>query len=172
MEKPVSKQRGTGLYYEDSSFEFRPQETGTPRYESSIKTTGGGSLSKTTGSGPEKKDQKFVAHLSVSADDADPSASLHDQLERLCLKSWPERKEQPEGFSQQGRVLMKNDEARAVLNQRQAVLSYSLRINLNEGDCDYQKRIINHLTQLAQCLYINKDLLIRAVRAQRKPSRQ
>ena len=163
MKKPIKKTRGTGTVYEDDSFEFTPQGTGEPKYEAMCKL-GQSHISRTTG---ERK-QSYIAHLKVDADEADPAEALHTQIDKLAQKIWPASALPPKP---RGKMLYNRDGALAAVNSKTGIIRFSLELDLKEG-ADYQRKLINALTQFTQCLYSNQDYLTRVARALANNSKQ
>ena len=163
MKKLIKKTRGTGAYYEDGTYEFTPQGTGTPVYESVCKL-GDSSISRTAG----EVSQHFIAKLKCKADAADPAAEMHDLLDKLAAKIWPVTAAPPKP---RGKVLLKTDTMTATCNGKTGQIDIHITLNATE-QINFQKKIINALTELTQCLYINQPYLLRLSRAIAKHSNQ
>ena len=164
MSELVKSTHGTVRQYKDDSMEFIPQGKGEPVYDHSYKV-GEAQIGLTKGKGK----QNFVAHLKCSADEADPCEVMHQQLDKLAKKEWPDRdtsKDKP-----RGKVLLDENGGYMAVNVKKGVISIHLDIDLSES-CDYGQKIANFIIKTNQCLYINKDLVRRAARATAKPSKQ
>ena len=86
MKKLVKKIRGTVSQFEDDSLEFTPYGKGEPVYEDSYKV-GEAFIGKTKGKGR----QSYVAKLKCDTTEADPCEVMHQQLDKLAKKEWPDR---------------------------------------------------------------------------------
>ena len=161
MKELVKKTRGTGTYFEDCTYEFTPQGKGEPVYERMCKV-GQSSMARTAG----LQKQSYVCKLKVDANDADPAETMHQQLEKLAAKVWPATAREPKP---RGRVLMNEDGGMIRLDAKNGVVSVHLDLSLSEG-MEFGNRIAQFIIKTQQCLYINKDLLIRASRAIAKRS--
>ena len=164
MSELVKSTHGTVRQYKDDSMEFIPQGKGEPVYDHSYKV-GEAQIGLTKGKGK----QNFVAHLKCSADEADPCEVMHQQLDKLAKKEWPDRdtsKDKP-----RGKVLLDENGGYMAVNVKKGVISIHLDIDLSES-CDYGQKIANFIIKTNQCLYTNKDLVRRAARATAKPSKQ
>ena len=144
--------------------EFIPQGKGEPVYEHSYKV-GEAQIGLTKGKGK----QNFVAHLKCAADDPDPCEVMHQQLDKLAAKEWPDRDKSDD--KPRGRVLLKENGAYMAVDTKKGQISIHLDIDLSES-CDYGQRIANFIIKTNQCLYTNQDLVRRAARATAKPSKQ
>ena len=164
MSDLLKRIKGTVSQYTDDSFEFKPYGNGEPVYEHSYKV-GEAQIGLTKGKGK----QNFVAHLKCSIDEADPCEVMHQQLDKLAKKEWPDRDKSDD--KPRGRVLLKEDGAYMAVDTKKGQISIHLDIDLSES-CDYKTKIGNFLIQSSQCLYINQDLVRRAARATAKPSKQ
>ena len=164
MKEIVKSTRGTVHQYNDDSLDFKPYGKGDPVYEHSYKV-GEAQIGLTKGKGK----QNFVAHLKCSADEVDPCEVMHQQLDKLAAKEWPDRDKTDD--KPRGKVLLKEDGAYMALNAKKGVISVRLDIDLSES-CDYKTRIGNFLIQSSQCLYINQDLVRRAALATANHSKQ
>ena len=164
MSEIVKSTRGTVRQYNDDSMEFIPQGKGEPVYEHSYKV-GEAQIGLTKGKGK----QSFVAKLKCDTTETDPCEVMHQQLDKLAKKEWPDRdtsKDKP-----RGKVLLDENGGYMAVNVKKGVISIHLDIDLSES-CDYKTKIGNFLIQSSQCLYINQDLVRRAARATAKPSKQ
>ena len=164
MSDLLKRIKGTVSQYKDDSFEFKPYGNGEPVYEHSYKV-GEAQIGLTKGKGK----QNFVAHLKCSADEADPCEVMHQQLDKLAAKEWPDREKTDE--KPRGRVLLKENGAYMAVDTKKGQISIHLDIDLSET-CDYGQKIANFIIKTNQCLYINQDLVRRAARATAKPSKQ
>ena len=164
MSELVKSTRGTVRQYKDDSMEFIPQGKGEPVYEHSYKV-GEATIGKTKSTGKSN----YVAKLKCSTDEADPCEVMHQQLDKLAKKEWPDRdtsKDKP-----RGKVLLDENGGYMAVNVKKGVISIHLDIDLSET-CDYGQKIANFIIKTNQCLYINQDLVRRAARATAKPSKQ
>ena len=162
MKDLVKTTKGTVRHYKDDSFEFTPYGKGEPVYEDSYKV-GETFIGKTKGKGR----QSYVAKLKCDATETDPREVMHQQLDKLAKKEWPDRDKGDE--KPRGKVLLKEDGAFMAVDTRKGRISIHLDIDLSET-CDYGQRIANFIIKTNQCLYINQDLVRRAARATAKPS--
>ena len=162
MKDLVKSTRGTVRHYKDDSMEFIPQGKGEPVFEISYKV-GDASIGLTKG-----VNQNYVGKLKCKADEPDPVEAMHEQLDKLAAKMFPDKKKDTKP---RGRVLMDEKGLRATVNAKTGILAVRLDVDLAEG-CDYPRTIISLITDLNQCLFINQDLLTRVARATAKPSRQ
>lgn len=161
MKKLEKKYRGSAAYFDDGSMEFAPQGTGEPKYEHRV-TKGASFLGVTTGSA----NQSVVAHLKAPADVADPAEALRDALEGLLKKQYPA----PAAPAKpRGRVLMNENGVFCNVNPKTGQMRISLDLTVCEIS-SLQKKVITNLTNLTQCLYINKEYLQSVVRALQTPS--
>ena len=164
MSEIVKSTRGTVRQYNDDSMEFIPQGKGEPVYEHSYKV-GEAQIGLTKGKGK----QSFVAKLKCDTTEADPCEVMHQQLDKLAKKEWPDRdtsKDKP-----RGKVLLDENGGYMAVNVKKGVISIHLDIDLSES-CDYGQKIANFIIKSNQCLYSNQDLVRRAARATAKPSKQ
>ena len=162
MKDLVKKTRGTVNQFADDSLEFVPQGKGEPVYEHSYKV-GEALIGLTKGKGK----QSFVAKLKCDTTEADPCEVMHQQLDKLAAKEWPDREKGDE--KPRGKVLLRENGAYMAVDTRKGQISIHLDIDLSET-CDYGQRIANFIIKTNQCLYINQDLVRRAARATAKPS--
>ena len=86
MKEIVKSTRGTVHQYNDDSLDFKPYGKGEPVYEHSYKV-GEATIGKTKSA----KGPNYVAKLKCSADEADPCEVMHQQLDKLADKEWPDR---------------------------------------------------------------------------------
>ena len=164
MSEIVKSTRGTVRQYNDDSMEFIPQGKGEPVYEHSYKV-GEAQIGLTKGKGK----QSFVAKLKCDTTETDPCEVMHQQLDKLAKKEWPDRdtsKDKP-----RGKVLLDENGGYMAINVKKGVISIHLDIDLSES-CDYGQKIANFIIKSNQCLYSNQDLVRRAARATAKPSKQ
>ena len=162
MKDLVKKTKGTVSQYKDDSFEFTPYGKGEPVYEHSYKV-GEAQIGLTKGKGK----QNFVAKLKCSADESDPCEVMHQQLDKLAAKEWPDREKAD--TKPRGKVLLNENGAYMAVDAKRGLISIHLDIDLSES-CDYGHKIANFIIKSNQCLYINQDLVRRAARATAKPS--
>ena len=162
MKEIVKSTRGTVHQYNDDSLDFKPYGKGEPVYEHSYKV-GEAQIGLTKGKGK----QSFVAKLKCDTTEADPCEVMHQQLDKLAKKEWPDRDKTDD--KPRGKVLLKEDGAYMAVDTRKGQISIHLDIDLSET-CDYGQRIANFIIKTNQCLYINQDLVRRAARATAKPS--
>ena len=162
MKNLVKKTKGTVSQFSDDSLEFVPQGKGEPVYEHSYKV-GEATIGKTKSA----KGPNYVAKLKCSADEADPCEVMHQQLDKLADKEWPDRDKTDD--KPRCKVLLREDGAYMAVDTRKGQISIHLDIDLSES-CDYGQRIANFIIKTNQCLYINQDLVRRAARATAKPS--
>lgn len=80
QELPMIRVRGTGLLYDDHTFEFTPQKKGEPKKANVIKC-GDSDTYTTTGASPKR-----VLHIVIPASDPDPAASAQRVLEEMSKK--------------------------------------------------------------------------------------
>ena len=164
MSEIVKSTRGTVRQYNDDSMELIPQGKGEPVYEHSYKV-GEAQIGLTKGKGK----QSFVAKLKCGTTETDPCEVMHQQLDKLAKKEWPDRdtsKDKP-----RGKVLLDENGGYMAVNVKKGVISIHLDIDLSES-CDYGQKIANFIIKTNQCLYSNQDLVRRAARATAKPSKQ
>ena len=164
MSNLVKQVTGKCRQYDDDSFEFKPYGKGEPVYEHSYKV-GEAQIGLTKGKGK----QSFVAKLKCDTTETDPCEVMHQQLDKLAAKEWPDRDKSDD--KPRGRVLLKEDGAYMAVDVKKGVISIHLDIDLSES-CDYGQKIANFIIKTNQCLYINQDLVRRAARATAKPSKQ
>ena len=164
MSELVKSTKGTVRQYKDDSMEFIPQGKGEPVYEHSYKV-GEATIGKTKSTGKAN----YIVKLKCAADDPDPCEVMHQQLDKLAAKEWPDRDKTDD--KPRGRVLLKENGAYMAVDTKKGQISIHLDIDLSES-CDYKTKIGNFLIQSSQCLYINQDLVRRAARATAKPSKQ
>ena len=111
--------------------------------------------------------KNFVAKLKCGIDEADPCEVMHQQLDKLAAKEWPDRDKSDD--KPRGRVLLDEKGAFCAVDVKRGVISIHLDIDLSES-CDYGKKIANFIINSNKCLYSNQDLVRRAARATAKPS--
>ena len=116
-----------------------------------VAQSGQSKLYRTTG----QRAPQMVAHLSVSADSADPAAQLHQQLGRLT-KGIVKRQPKP----LDGVRLLEGKECIVVHNLKQQRLQVVIDIDLTQPQLNLQSEIIRHLQTINQCLAINRESLI------------
>ena len=162
MKEIVKSTRGTVHQYNDDSLDFKPYGKGEPVYDHSHKV-GDSTLGVTKGKGK----QSFVAKLKCDTTETDPCEVMHQQLDKLAAKEWPDRDKSDD--KPRGRVLLKEDGAYMAVDTKKGQISIHLDIDLSES-CDYGQKIANFIIKTNQCLYINQDLVRRAARATAKPS--
>lgn len=149
MKKLVKKTRGSASVYDDNSIEFTPQGQGEPVFESQCKV-GQASLGRTAGNR-----QSYVARLKVDADCVDPAEAMHDQLDKLAAKTWPVTAKPPKP---RGKKLLDEEGILAAASAKTGILDINIKIDLTK-EVDPTKKVINHLTNLVQCLSINETFL-------------
>lgn len=149
MKNLVKKTRGSASIFDDNSIEFTPQGQGEPVFESQCKV-GPASLGRTAGN-----KQSYVARLKVDADAPDPAEAMHEQLDKLAAKTWPvtAKPKKP-----RGKTLVDYPGVLATVSAKTGVLGILITIDLAK-EADPTKKVINHLTNLVQCLSINETFL-------------
>ena len=162
MSNLVKQVTGKCRQYDDDSFEFKPYGKGEPVYEHSYKV-GEAQIGKTKGTGK----QNYVAHLKCGIDEADPCEVMHEQLDKLAAKEWPDRLKADD--KPRGKVLLNEDGGYMAVDTKKGLISIRLDIDLSES-CDYGTKIANFIINSNKCLYSNQDLVRRAARATAKPS--
>ena len=160
MKEVISKYKGTGIGYDDGSYEFMPQGKGEPTY-TKLGKMGDSHISRTQGN-----KQSVIAHVKVSADEADPLAALHEQLDKLAEKAWPDK---PLTEKLRGRRLINDDEQMCTVDTKAGKLNYRLTIDLTT-EADPRGKIITLLTNLTKCLYTNQALLLRVYQSHQSSS--
>ncbi len=132
----------------DGNCEFRSQVPSGSSQEV-LNTSGQSKLYRTTG----KRAPQMVAHLSVSADAADPAAQLYQQLRRLTK---PVEKREPKPL--QGITLLEGNGVRLVHSPAKHQLQCIIDFDLSKPSLESQ--LISHLQTVNQCLAINKGSII------------
>lgn len=80
QETPMVRVRGTGVVYDDHTFEFYPQRKGDPQRANVVKC-GESATYTTTGATPKR-----VLHIVVPGSDPDPTAAARRVLEEMSKK--------------------------------------------------------------------------------------
>ena len=99
---------------------------------------------------------KLVAHLSCSADSADPYSELRAELETLISRD-DKGSEMPKVA---GRYLLKKDYAQVRYNQQKAVVDVQLQIDL-KATRNIQTKLITLMQEISTCLATNQQCLSR-----------
>lgn len=151
------KVRGTATIYGSGDIDFRAYGEGGPAKEV-IKSIGSSQLYKTTGA----KSPKLCAHLMCPDDDPDPQSTFDDLLGKI-MKGY---KVSPKPLSprKRDRVLWNEGGLKVWLRSDDNTVEVSLTLPL--GQDNLEKLALMKFQNLYQCFSINKQLILRAHRAQ------
>lgn len=155
------KMRGTATVYSDLSIEFRPQGEGRAQ-QVPITSTRNSQLYRTTSA----KKPQVVAHLKVPADTADPAAELTQQLNDLCRRAWPEKKQpRPRRRRRLARWPENGTDGVTIeADERKYSLHVAMDISLADH-VDYKDFFYQLVNETSKCLAFNTDFMNRLLRA-------
>lgn len=127
------KVRGTGTF-DGERFSFRPSEQGETTQLNVRNTTGGKLFTTTSARKPLQ-----VAHLTCSADCADPWSEYIDQLKRLGVK--------PQVMPRLPEILrvVSEDGLQCWLNEKKGEMTFTGTINLTQHHRDWQAEVLRQV---------------------------
>jgi len=149
MKKNEKRVKGTGVFYEDNSFDFIPnQNTGEKRNEV-IKKRGKSVLYKTLG----EQQSSIVAHLVSSSEDTDPIASLIEDFNSLIVSQDEKRK-----MKIKKRKLCETDNLK--INYLVDANEIEITVLESNKSLELVKRdMVNFFSKIISCLLINRTYL-------------
>ena len=164
--KVVARSKGSARHYNDGSFEYSPYESTGESSREMLVRKGDSSTYVTRGKTPYR-----VVMLKEKADDPALRPKMEQQLEDFIRGFGEGNFEEPKPQKKRSalRTLWDSQQMKVELNEASCLCLVRMAIPLNTVE-DMKQRAYNHMMNLNQCFTINKQFLVRAVRAQKRTS--
>lgn len=153
QETPMVRVRGTGVVYDDHTFEFYPQKKGDPQRANVVKC-GESATYTTTGSQPKR-----VLHIVVPGSDPDPAATARSVLEEMS-KKLPETKEVRKLQKPFSRVLYNESGKVLSVDAKSGKVRISIDVSLMPRDLrDTRDQFMQATMDISRALMLNEKYL-------------
>ena len=156
MPKETKRIRGTARFYEDESFDFIPQQQGTPT-QKNVTRVRKSTCYQTNG----EKESSYVMHLNVDADSIDPAAELTEDFDRLLKRISPKA-----GKKLSGKKLMDEDGTSVVVSRKEHTIQIIINVDLEQTPM-YKDFVYQQVFSIIRCFTSNSQFIASAFPSQK-----